>query len=89
MLKVVVPTLVRLTVSTAEAVPTTMVSKLKLVGDNLAAVPPPVNGTVCGLPTALSVTLRVAVRVPLAVGLNVTVMVQLALAANELPHVWV
>ena len=33
--------------------------------------------------------LSVAVRVPLAVGSKVTLIVQLAPAANELPHVWV
>ena len=50
---------------------------------------PPQRGTVCGLPAALSLTVKAAVRRPLAVGLNVTLMLQLAPAANELPHVWV
>ena len=43
--------------------------------------------TDCGLPAALSVMLRTAVSVPETVGLNVTLMVQLAPAANELPQV--
>jgi hypothetical protein len=33
--------------------------------------------------------LSAAVRVPNAVGLNLTLIVQLAPTANELPHVWV
>lgn len=37
----------------------------------------------------MSVTLSAAVRVPLAVGLNVTLMLQLAPAAKELPQLWV
>ena len=36
-----------------------------------AAAPIPVSATVCGLPVALSLMLNVAVRVPLAVGVNV------------------
>lgn len=42
-----------------------------------AAAPVPVSATVCGLPVALSVIDRLAVRVPLAVGLNVTLTTQL------------
>src|SRR6266581_1476618 len=54
--------------------------------------PVPVNGTVCGLPPALSVTVSVPVRAPTAVGANVTLMVQFALAASvpgSVPHVFV
>jgi hypothetical protein len=40
-----------------------------------------------GLPAALFVMLRAAVRDPEIVGLNVILMLQLAPAANELPHV--
>jgi len=39
------------------------------------------------LPAALSVTFNVALRVPVVVGLKVTLIVQLALAASELPQV--
>ena len=42
--------------------------------------------TVCGLPLALSVMLTEAVRLPLAEGVNVTLIVQLAPAGTELPH---
>ena len=56
---------------------------------NLASFydPVPDNETVCGLPAALSVTFNVALRAPVVVGANVTLMVQLAPAANELPQV--
>jgi hypothetical protein len=43
--------------------------------------------TACGLPLALSVRLDAAVRVPEAAGLKVTLNVQLAPAAKELPQV--
>jgi len=36
----------------------------------------PLRGTLCGLPVALSVNVRLAVRVPVAVGLNVIETVQ-------------
>jgi hypothetical protein len=41
-------------------------------------VPVPVSVTVCGLPAALSTMFNVAVRVPIAVGVNDTLIVQLA-----------
>jgi hypothetical protein len=42
---------------------------------------------VCGLPTALSATLNVPVLVPVAVGVNTTLIVQGVLAARLVPHV--
>ena len=45
--------------------------------------------TVCGLPAALSVMLTEAMRVPGPEGVNVTLAVQVAPAASELPHVLV
>jgi phage tail protein X len=63
------------------------VPKLKLVGESFAVVPTPLSVTFCGLPAALSVMLNAAVRVPDAVGLNLTLIVQLAPAANEVPQV--
>jgi hypothetical protein len=86
---VVVPTLVSVTVFAALIVPMATVPKLKLLGESFAVVPIPLSGTCCGLPLALSVMLNAAVRVPVAVGLKVTLVVQLAPAANELPQVWV
>lgn len=41
-------------------------------------VPVPLRGTLCGLPDALSATLRVALCAPACVGLNVTETAQLA-----------
>ncbi len=52
-------------------------------------MPVPERLTVCGLPLALSVMLTEAVRVPVAEGVKVTLIVQLAPAATELPHVLV
>jgi len=51
--------------------------------------PVPARLTVCGLPVALSVMVIVPGRLPVAVGVNVTLMVQLAPAATELPQVLV
>jgi hypothetical protein len=48
--------------------------------------PLPVRVTVCGLPAALSVIVRVPVRVPLTVGSKKTPMAQLAPAAKVLPQ---
>ena len=65
--------------------------KARLVGERLtrAAVPVPERLTVCGLPLALSMMLTEAVRLPLAEGVKITLIVQWALAATELPHVLV
>ena len=52
-------------------------------------MPVPERLTAWGLPLALSVMDSEAVRLPLAAGLNVTLTVQLALAASELPQVLV
>lgn len=55
-----------------------------LMGDmvNPGASPLPMSGTVCGLPTASSLTLSVANRVPPADGVNVILMVQLEPAGS-------
>lgn len=53
-------------------------------------LPVPVKLTDCWLPATpllLSVMVRVAVRVPVALGVKVTLMVQLPAPANELPQV--
>ena len=44
----------------------------------LPATPVPLSGSVCGLPTALSVTESVPVRLPEALGVKVTLIGQLA-----------
>jgi hypothetical protein len=63
--------------------------KFRLLGFNLTSVPVPLSETVWGLPRALSETDRLAVRVLMAFGVNVTWIVQLAPAAAELPQVLV
>src|SRR6202007_1156019 len=72
-------------------VPTVWLAKVSEGGERLAtgaepAAPVPVRLADCGLPEALSATLRVPVRVPEAVGVKVTLMVQFAPAARELPQ---
>jgi hypothetical protein len=64
--------------------------KERLLGDRLtvAEVPVPQRLRDWGLPLALSVKLTEADRLPLAVGSNVTLTVQLAPAATEVPQVF-
>jgi hypothetical protein len=52
-------------------------------------IPVPVNATVWGVSPALSVTLRVALREPVATGLNVMLIVHLDAAATLVPQVLV
>ena len=52
-----------------------------------AYVPVPVKLTFCGLPPPLSPILTLAVRDPLAKGVNVTVIKQLSPAGTVLPQV--
>ena len=47
----------------------------------------PLKGTDCGLPPALSAMVTAALRAPDAVGVNVTLMVQLLPALTDVPHV--
>jgi hypothetical protein len=81
-----VPELVRVVFWTALVVPTAWLANVRLVGVSVTAgaIPLPVSETVCGLPLALSVTDTLALRLPLAVGLNVTEIVQFAPAASVL-----
>ena len=52
-------------------------------------MPVPERPTDWGLPVALSVTARAAERLPAAEGVKVTLMMQLAPAASELPQLLV
>jgi len=65
--------------------------KAKLVGAKLAAgaIPVPARVTVCGLPVASSVTVIAPGWLPVAVGVKVTLMEQLAPAAREAGQVLV
>ena len=91
MLNAAFPVLLRVTLCATLVVPTFWLPNVRLVGETLvpAAAPVPVRLTVCGLPAALSEILTVAVRVPAAVGVNVTLIMQLSFAATELPQVFV
>src|SRR5258706_15082825 len=93
MVRTAVPLLLRVIACAALVVPPVCEAKVRLVGLRAAegptAVPVPVRLAVCGLPAALSVTVIVPVRVPAAVGVKVTLMVQFAPAATEVPQVLV
>ena len=71
--------------------PTEILPKAKLEDERLAAaaVPVPERLTDWGLPVALSATLRVALRVPVAEALKVTLIVQFEPAATLDPQVLV
>ena len=88
---VAVPVFVKVTFCDALVVFTNWLPKLRLVFERVTtgafgAVPTPVKLTTCGLPPALSVMVMEPVRVPVAVGVNLTFRVQLALIPKELEH---
>jgi hypothetical protein len=85
----VVPTFAKVMTCAPLGAPTSWLPKVRLEGVNWTRVPVPVRDTVCGAPGALSLTERLAVRDPFAVGANVTLIVQLAPAATLDPHVFV
>ena len=77
MLSVEVPPLVNCTLVVV-LLPTTTLPNDTLVGLSVTGgVPVPESATLCGLFLALSVIDTVPVRVPVAVGVNVTLIVQL------------
>jgi hypothetical protein len=90
-LKAALPPLVRVAVRTPLVVLTDWLPNERLLVDRLAVaeVPVPPRLRDWGLPLALSVKLTEADRLPPAVGSNVTLIVQLAPAATELPQVFV
>ena len=71
--------------------PSTCAAKVSVLVDTAitGAVPVPVSETVCGLFEALSVMVSAPVREPLAVGVNVTLTVQLELAPTLAPQLLV
>jgi hypothetical protein len=89
--KVALPVLLRVKLSGELLAVAGWLAKVKLVGERpaIGVVPVPVKLTVCGLFVALSEMVKVAVRLPLAVGVNVTLTVHEPFAATELPHVLV
>ena len=76
--------LVMVMVWKALVVPTGAVNVVIAVGVTVTgALPEPVSGMDCGLPCASSVTTRVAVLVPDAVGLNTTLIGQIKFAGRD------
>jgi hypothetical protein len=75
MLRLVLALFVRVMIFAALAEPTTTLPKLRSDDDTETAVPTPVKLTVCGLLESPSTSVRVPVRVPVALGVKVTVMV--------------
>jgi hypothetical protein len=73
------------------AVPIVCPLNVRVDGEAVAmgAVPVPVSDTLCGLPDALSTTVTEPDRVPVALGVKVTLIEQLAAAARVAPHVFV
>src|SRR6266581_5927541 len=88
MLKDVVPLLVSVTVCAVLSIPTFWLPKFTLVGFRLTAgaaiTPVPLRATAWGLPAALSVKVRLALRAPVAPGVKVRLIVQELPAANVL-----
>jgi len=88
-----VPGLFSVTVLAGLVVRTFCEEKDRLDGETVAPGPPvvpvPLRLTDCGLPAALSPTLSVAVRVPAALGVNETLIVQFVPAGTERPQVFV
>lgn len=69
-------------------VPTAWFPKAKVVADRVTwATPVPDRETVCGLFTALSVSVNVAERAPEALGVNVMLIVQDLFRPREPPQV--
>ncbi len=89
MLKLLPPVFATVTVCAALGVPISCVENVNAGGLNVtipALTPVPMSGTLCGEPAAESLTSRVAVRTPAAVGVNVTATEQLAPAAKIVPQ---
>src|SRR3989441_225133 len=89
MLREAVPVLDRGTVCTGLVVMRSWASKARLVGAKVpaGAIPVPASDTDCGLPGASSVMVTVAVRAPVAAGVKLMLIVQLAPGATEAPTV--
>jgi hypothetical protein len=90
MVKVADPVFVSVT-TCALVVPMFTLPKFKLEGDRSAeaASPVPVRPAVCGLPEELSLTTSVPDRIPAALGVKVTLTVQLDPAATPEPQLFV
>jgi hypothetical protein len=89
--RAVVPVFVSVTVCTGLVIATDALLKVRLLGEKLTVggvlVPVPERLTVWGLLASLSVMVIEPARAPLADGVKVTLIVQLALAASVDPQV--
>lgn len=85
---VVLPVLVSVVVSVLDWLINTL-PKSRLGGEKLTTVPAPFRVAFCGPSGALSLIDRVAVRVPICVGVKLTSIVQLAPGATEPPQLLV
>ncbi len=86
------PVLKSVMVCASAVVPTVVLAKVKLAGDDrvtTGVLPVPLRATVAGDPLALSAMLKAAFNVPEAAGLKVTVIAQLTPAATLVPHMLV
>ena len=83
--------MLNVTVWAGLVVPTSWLAKVRLAGDSPAAgaTPLPLKATVCGLALASSVTDRVPFRVPVAVGVKLTLILQLVPAFKLEPQLLV
>lgn len=84
MLRELPPVFVSITDCGPDVIPTTVLLKVRVEGlsDTPGAVPLPVRVMVCVPPLALSEIVTAPVRTPVAVGVNVTAIVQVAEAAT-------
>jgi len=91
MVRLAFPVLVRVTAWAALVDPTDWLENDKADVEKLTTgpLPLPVRLTVWGLPEALSVMVRAAERLPGAVGMKATLILQLPPAGTELPQVFV
>jgi hypothetical protein len=82
------PVLVSVTVLALLVLKTTWVGKVTLLGEKVTAgkTPTPLSGSDCGLPGALSVMFTAAFRVPVAVGVKATVILQVPLGGTDVPQ---
>jgi hypothetical protein len=76
------PTTATVTLTGDPAATVVETGEAAIVKSAVVVVPVPVSVAVCGLPAKLSATLKVALTIPMAVGVNVTLIVQLAPAAS-------
>jgi hypothetical protein len=93
MLRIELPVLLSLICCVALVDPNSWPAKFRVAGETdtlgAGAKPVPLSEVFCGLPAASSVALSVPVRVPPAVGVNVTLIVQFVPGARVAPQLFV